>query len=89
MDRTQISLKFKQIAIDNFTNISEDSPIVPLVAVAGSKQDMSVAVLKAGLDWLETHGEALTPIRYGQGKNVRFFNERMRYSGSRLGSFRA
>jgi hypothetical protein len=33
MDRTQILLKFKQIAIDNFTNISEDSPIVPLVVL--------------------------------------------------------
>jgi hypothetical protein len=59
MDRTQIPLKFKQIAIDNFPNIPEDSPIAPLVAIAGSKQDVSVAAVKSCLDWLETHGEAL------------------------------
>jgi hypothetical protein len=59
MDRTQIPLKFKQIAIDNFPNIPEDSPIAPLVAIAGSKKDVSIAAVKSCLDWLETHGEAL------------------------------
>jgi hypothetical protein len=59
MARTLIPLKFKQIAIDNFPNIPEDAPIVSLVAIAGSKQDVSVAAVKIVLDWLEAHGEAL------------------------------
>jgi hypothetical protein len=59
MDRTQIPLKFKQIAIDNFPNIPEDSPIASLVAIAGSKKDVSIAAVKACLDWLEAHGETL------------------------------
>jgi hypothetical protein len=29
------------------------------VAIAGSKQDVSVAAVKVALDWLEAHGEAL------------------------------
>jgi hypothetical protein len=41
MAKTLIPLKFKQIAIDNFPNIPDDAPIVPLVAIAGSKQDSS------------------------------------------------
>lgn len=59
MAKTLIPLKFKQIAIDNFPNIPDDAPIVPLVAIAGSKQDVSVAAVKVALDWLEAHGEAL------------------------------
>jgi hypothetical protein len=50
MARTLIPLKFKQIAIDNFPNIPEDPPIVSLVAIAGSKQDVSVAAVKIALD---------------------------------------
>ncbi len=59
MVRTLIPLKFKQITVDNFPNIPDDAPIVPLVAIAGSKQDVSVAVVKIAIDWLEAHGEAL------------------------------
>ena len=59
MARTLIPLKFKQIAIDNFPNIPDDAPIIPLVAIAGSKQDVSVTAVKVALDWLEAHGEAL------------------------------
>jgi hypothetical protein len=56
---THIPLKFKQIALDNFPNIPDDAPIVQLIAIAGSKEDVSVAVVKTGLDWLETNGEVL------------------------------
>jgi hypothetical protein len=59
MARTHIPLKFKQIALDNFPNIPDDAPIVQLIAIAGSKEDVSVAVVKTGLDWLETNGEVL------------------------------
>jgi hypothetical protein len=59
MARTLIPLKFKQIAVDNFPNIPDDAPIVQLIAIAGSKTDVSVTVVKTGLDWLETHGEEM------------------------------
>jgi hypothetical protein len=59
MARTHIPLKFKQIALDNFPNIPDDAPIIQLIAIAGSKTDVSVDVVKAGLDWLETHGEEM------------------------------
>jgi hypothetical protein len=59
MARTHIPLKFKQIALDNFLNIPDDAPIVQLIAIAGSKEDVSVTVVKTGLDWLRTHGEAM------------------------------
>jgi hypothetical protein len=59
MARTHIPLKFKQIALDNFPNIPDDAPIVPLIAIAGTKTDVSVDAVKAGLDWLETNGEAM------------------------------
>jgi hypothetical protein len=59
MARTLIPLKFKQIAVDNFPNIPDDAPIVQLIAIAGSKEDVSVDVVKTGLDWLETNGEVL------------------------------
>jgi hypothetical protein len=59
MARTLIPLKFKQIAVDNFPNIPDDAPIVQLIAIAGSKTDISVTVVKTGLDWLETHGEEM------------------------------
>jgi hypothetical protein len=72
MGRILIPLKFKQIAIDNFPNIPEDSPIVSLVAIAGSKQDVSIAVVKVALDWLEAHGETLE-LKEGvtQGKGLK------------------
>jgi hypothetical protein len=50
MARTHIPLKFKQIALDNFPNIPDDAPIIQLIAIAGSKTDVSVDVVKAGLD---------------------------------------
>jgi hypothetical protein len=59
MARTLIPLKFKQIAVDNFPNIPDDAPIVQLIAIAGTKTDVSVDVVKAGLNWLETNGEVL------------------------------
>ncbi len=59
MARTHIPLKFKQIALDNFPNIPDDAPIIQLIAIAGTKTDVSVDVVKAGLDWLETNGEAM------------------------------
>ncbi len=60
MAKTLIPLKFKQIAIDNFPNIPDDAPIVPLVAIAGNKRDVvSVAAVKVALEWLEVHGETL------------------------------
>jgi hypothetical protein len=49
MGRILIPLKFKQIALDNFINIPAGAPIIPLIAIAGSKTDVSVAVVKAGL----------------------------------------
>jgi hypothetical protein len=59
MARTHIPLKFKQIALDNFPNIPDDAPIIQLIAIAGSKTDVSADVVKAGLNWLETHGEEM------------------------------
>ncbi len=59
MARTHIPLKFKQIATDNFLSIPDDAPIVQLIAIAGSKTDVTLTMVKAGLDWLEAHGEAL------------------------------
>jgi hypothetical protein len=59
MARTHIPLKFKQIALDNFPNIPDDAPIIQLIAIAGSKTDVSADVVKSGLDWLETHGETM------------------------------
>lgn len=59
MARTHIPLKFKQIALDNFPNIPDDAPIVPLIAIAGNKRDVSVAAVKVALEWLEVHGETL------------------------------
>jgi hypothetical protein len=59
MARTLIPLKFKQIAVDNFPNIPADAPIVQLIAIAGSKTDVSVTVVRASLDWLKTHGDAM------------------------------
>jgi hypothetical protein len=59
MTKTHIPIKFKQIAKDNFPNIPEDALILPLLAVSGSKQVVSLAVIKVGLDWLENHGETM------------------------------
>jgi hypothetical protein len=59
MARTHIPLKFKQIALDNFPNIPDDAPIIQLIAIAGSKTDVSVDLVKSGLDWLENYGEAM------------------------------
>jgi hypothetical protein len=59
MTVTHIPLRFKQIAKDNFPNIPEDALILPLLAVSGSKQVVSLIVIKAGLDWLENHGETM------------------------------
>jgi hypothetical protein len=59
MAKTLIPLKFKQIALDNFPNIPDDAPIIQLIAIAGSKTDVSADVVKSGLDWLETHGETM------------------------------
>jgi hypothetical protein len=59
MARVLIPLKFKQIALDNFPNIPDDAPIVQIIAIAGSKTDVSTAVVRAGLDWLKNHGDEL------------------------------
>jgi hypothetical protein len=59
MAKTQIPLKFKQIAIDNFPSIPDDSPIIALVSIAGTNQDVNLSAVKKALDWLETHGESL------------------------------
>jgi hypothetical protein len=69
MAKILILLKFKQIAIDNFPNIPDEAPIIQLVAIAGSKQDVSVAAVKIALNWLETHG---------------FGAERWGYTGERI-----
>jgi hypothetical protein len=59
MTKTHIPIKFKQIAKDNFPSIPEGSLILPLIAVSGSKQVVSLTVIKAGLDWLENYGETM------------------------------
>jgi hypothetical protein len=56
---THIPLRFKQIAKDNFPNIPENALILPLLDVSGSKQVVSLDVIRAGLDWLENHGETM------------------------------
>ncbi len=59
MTKTHIPIKFKQIAKDNFPSIPEGSPILPLIAVSGSKEVVDLAVIRIGLDWLENHGETM------------------------------
>jgi hypothetical protein len=59
MAKTHIPIKFKQIAKDNFPNIPEDALILPLIAVSGTKEVVSLDRIRTGLDWLENHGEAM------------------------------
>jgi hypothetical protein len=59
MTTTHIPIKFKQIVKDNFPTIPEDALILPLIVVSGSKQVVSLDVIKVGLEWLENHGETM------------------------------